>query len=260
MAAIKNIVIIGSGNVATHLALTLTAKKCTITQIYSRTKKNAAALAKKISAKTSFSNKIKDIDTTADLYIIAVADDAIIKITRKLKLKNKLVVHTSGSNEMTILKTVSKNYGVIYPLQTFSLNKHIDFKMVPVFIEANSKSNSVLLKQFASLFSDNVSKLSSNERMQLHIAAVVACNFTNHLFVLAEQILSKNKLNFKLLKPLIEETVAKALSQSPITAQTGPAVRNDFKTVSAHIKTLSKNKKLKKIYQLISKSIIDTHR
>ncbi len=249
-----SISIIGSGNVATQLGLILHSEGYMINQVYSQSKKNASLLAKKLKAEaiTDFKKLSKD----SSIYIIAVKDDAIESVAKQLKLTNQIIVHTSGSVSMDVLKKSSKNYGVFYPLQTFSKEKLANFKVIPVCIEANNSSTSTTLEYFAKSISSNVQKTNSEQRKKIHLAAVFACNFSNHLYAIAEQLLSKNKLSLDLLKPLIEETANKIKENKPSKVQTGPASRNDKKTMSAHLKLLSKEKDLQKLYNLLSESII----
>ena len=250
------LILIGAGNVATNLGITLFKEGYLISQVYSPTKKSAETLAKKIKAEAI--TDIKKLNTNASIYNIAIKDDAIEKLAKKLKLKDQIVVHTSGTVSMNALKSVSKNYGVFYPLQTFSKDKILDLKSVPFCIEANNKSTSTTLNYFAKSISGNVQNIDSEQRKIIHLAAVFACNFSNHLYAVAENILTKNKLSLDLLKPLIKETSSKIKNDTPSKMQTGPAIRGDRKTMDAHLKLLSGKKEYKQIYQLLSKSIIDS--
>jgi predicted short-subunit dehydrogenase-like oxidoreductase (DUF2520 family) len=247
------VVLLGAGNVATQLGMTLHQNGYLISQVYSPTKKSATALAKKL--KSTPVSDLKKIDHTASIYIIAVKDDAISTLAKQLKLKDQLIMHTSGTVEMDVLKGCSKNYGVFYPLQTFSKDKQVDFKNVPVCIESSNKATTLSLQYFAKSISRNVQKINSEQRKILHLAAVFACNFSNHLYTIAASILADHRLSFDLLKPLIAETADKIKSNDPVKMQTGPAIRNDVKTMHAHLKLLSKDKKLKMIYKLMSDHI-----
>jgi predicted short-subunit dehydrogenase-like oxidoreductase (DUF2520 family) len=247
------ITIIGAGNLATQLGLTLYNEGYFISQIYSRNLKNASLLAKKIKGEAI--TDLKNLSSDSSIYIIAVKDDAIESVAGQLNFKDKIVVHTSGSIPIDVLKHCSKNYGVFYPLQTFSKEKSVDFKTIPVCIEANNSKTSTTLQYFAKSISENVKKVNSEQRKKIHLAAVFACNFSNYMYVVAEKILKKDKLSLDLLKPLIEETASKIKNYSPSVVQTGPAIRNDKKTMVAHIKLLSKEKDLQKIYTLLSESI-----
>lgn len=246
--------IIGSGNLATQLGLALHKEGYLISQVYSRNKKNASLLSKKIKAEAI--TDLKKLSKDSSIYIIAVKDDAIEAVAKQLKLLDQILVHTSGSVSMDVLKKSSKNYGVFYPLQTFSKEKKADFKTIPICIEANKKNTSTTLEYFAKSISSNVKRVNSEQRKKIHLAAVFACNFSNHMYAIAEQLLAKDKLSLDLLKPLIEETANKIKENKPSKVQTGPAARNDKKTMDAHLKLLSKEKDLQKIYELISKSIV----
>lgn len=250
-----HIVLIGAGNTATQLGIALYKEGYFISQVYSRTKKSAEALAKKINSKAI--TDFKKLELSDAIYIIAVKDDAIQKITKQLKLKNQIVVHTSGTVSIEILKKCSKNFGVFYPLQTFSIEKPVDFKTVPVCIEANNKTTATTLQYFAKSISNKVFKINSDQRKIIHLAAVFACNFSNHMYAIASSILEKNKLSFDILKPLIEETANKIKMNSPDKMQTGPAIRGDKKTMNEQMKILSRDKTLKSLYNLLSKSIIE---
>lgn len=249
-----NIVFIGSGNVATQMGLALKKAGHNILQVYSRSPSSRRALA--IRLRSQPINSLKKTDLTADLFIIAIKDDAVNSIVKQLKVNDKLVVHTSGSLPLKILKTVSANFGVLYPLQTLSKNKIVDFSSVPLCIEANTKVNEKKLQTIAYSISKHVHLVDSEKRKVLHLAAVFACNFTNHMYALAEKLLRKNKLPFELLLPLIQETADKIKQASPSIMQTGPAIRNDKSIMKAHMILLSKQKRIKKIYKLMSQSIM----
>ncbi len=249
------IVIIGAGNVATQLCLALKKSKHTIVQVYSKHKSSAGILAK--SLKCDFTNQPENIDTSADIYIIAVNDDSIIEVVKHLRLIDKIVIHTSGSVDMNILAPSSKNIGVFYPLQTFSKNNKVNFKIIPICIEANNNATFRVLNSLAKSVSNKVQKINSEQRKTIHLAAVFANNFCNHLYAIASDILESANVSFDILKPLIEETSKKIKNSSPVETQTGPAIRDDKKTMSSHLKMLSQKKKYQQLYNLISKSIID---
>ena len=249
------IVFIGAGNVATQLSLALKKSRHTIVQIVSNHKSSASTLAKLLNC--DYTINPEKINRSADIYIISVNDDAIAEVVKQLKLKDKIVVHTSGSVEMNILKSVSGNYGVFYPLQTFSRNGITDFKTIPVCIEANNSSTFKLLESVAKSISNNVQKINSEQRKTIHLAAVFACNFSNHLYSIASSILESSNLSLDILKPLIEETSKKIKNNFPAKIQTGPAIRGDKKTMDNHLRMLASEKKYTQIYKLMSQSIID---
>ena len=254
MKDIGKIVLLGSGNVATHLAIALKEAGKTIVQIYSRTLENAGFLAKKV--KADFTTDIAKIACNADLYIIAVSDDALAEVANGIDVNNNLIVHTSGSAPMDILKSCSENRGVLYPLQTFSRSRNIDFGKVPLCIEANSIESRERLKNLALSLSENIHFVDSEKRRVLHLAAVFACNFSNFMYTIAQKITEENNLSFDILKPLIEETAAKIEEITPVEAQTGPAVRGDEKIMKLHMDMLRKYPEFMEIYRLISEKII----
>jgi len=253
MNSIQHIVFIGAGNVATHLATAFQQSGKTIDQIYSRSEYSAKKLANKIGC--SYTTNINELNLNSELYIVAVKDQVLPEILKKIKLKKKLIVHTSGLHTMNLLKKCSENYGIFYPLQTLTIKRKINTNAIPICIEANSKTNQELLSDLAYLFTKNVSIVDSEERKILHLAAVFACNYTNYLYSIAADILKNAKIPFNLLHPLIKETAEKAIETGPNEAQTGPAHRNDLKVIQSHKKML-KNKEQKNIYSLLSKSII----
>lgn len=249
----KGIVIIGAGNVATHLAVALQKNKFTIRSIYSRSISSAEKLANKLNV--SFANSIEEIPSDADLYIVSIKDEAIENLLTTLKVNNGVVVHTAGSIPLNVFHGKSTNYGVFYPLQTFSRNRELDFSKVPICIEANSSEVENKLFHLASCLTESVYKIDSEKRMSLHLAAVFACNFANHMFSIATNVLEQSDISFDLLKPLIEETAKKAIDCDPIHAQTGPAIRNDQNVIKKHLDMLNDNNEYQKIYSFVSGSI-----
>ena len=252
----KNIALIGAGNVATHLGLALTASGYNIVQVYSRTEESAGQLADRTSA--IFTTDINNISGDADIYILAVKDEAIEDIVDHINISDKLIIHTSGSISMDVLKNASENYGVLYPLQTFSKNTEINFKTVPLCIEANTGINENSLLSLARDISDNVHLIDTQQRKLLHLAAVFTCNFSNHMYSVSEEVLKKGNLAFDMLKPLIMETARKIENNSPGDVQTGPAIREDQKIIDEHLEYLSGSPTYRDLYKLISKSIIET--
>ncbi|RZL37235.1 MULTISPECIES: Rossmann-like and DUF2520 domain-containing protein [Pedobacter] len=248
-----NIVLLGSGNVATHLAKALNAKGEQVLQVYSQNLLNAKLLAKQLNAEAI--DNLAQVDQTADLYIISVKDDAIEHVATSLKNVNGLVVHTSGTTDISILSSHVKNGGVFYPLQTFSKIKALSFDDVPLCIEANDDNQLQILKDLANKLSDQVYELDGAKRKVLHLAAVFACNFPNHLFAMAHKILEENNLDFNIIRPLIAETADKVMDNLPESVQTGPAVRNDENTMNKHLEMLENKPDMQNIYKTISSSI-----
>lgn len=247
------IVFIGSGNVASHLGMALKDAGNEILQIYSQTEKSADVLARKLN--TNYTISLSEIETNAELYIISVSDDIVVQLLDHLSLKDKFVVHTSGFLSMDLLQKTSENYGVLYPLQTFSKLRNVDMKTVPICIEANTKENLEKLRSLARQISDDVREINSEQRKKIHLAAVFACNFPNFMYVIAEKLLEDSKINFDILKPLIMETAEKVQAINPTEAQTGPAVRGDEKVIFKHLELLNNYPAYKQLYQLISKEI-----
>lgn len=247
------VVLLGAGNVATHLINAfLQAKNIDLVQVYSR-KTTRLQNFKTIVDTTSNLKQLKE----ADVYIIAISDDAIAEFSSKLDLKNSLVVHTSGSVALNGLDNTLSRKGVFYPLQTFSATKKIDFTTIPICIEATDNNDLEILKKLASSISKNVFDIDSKQRKNLHLAAVFVNNFANHMYHIGNEICTANNVSFKILQPLIEETAKKVLDLTPYEAQTGPAKRKDTETIAKHLKVLPENQQ--EIYKLITKSISETY-
>lgn len=253
MSSIKSISFIGSGNVATHLAQALHNQGFIIDQIFSRNIDRALELAEKVEALAI--DNIANVNSTSDLYILAVKDDAIESTLRLISDKNIFIVHTSGSIGINIFeKTGFSNYGIFYPLQTFSKNKPVNFLEIPICIEATHEEQ--LLIEIANQLSNLVYQVSSEQRKKLHLAAVFACNFSNYMYHIAEDICLENEVNFNILKPLIKETAQKISLNHPHEVQTGPAIRGDQKIIESHLNQLSENKDYQEIYRLITDNIL----
>ena len=246
-----SIVIIGSGNVAQHLITAfLQSNEIELIQVFSRQKESVSHLISSDKIVSEY-EEIKD----ADLYLIAVSDNAIADVSTKLPFENRLVVHTSGSMPMEILDSKNRR-GVFYPLQTFTKNKPVNFKEIPICLEAENEKDFKTIETVAKTISSVVQSISSEQRKALHVAAVFVCNFVNHLYKIGNEICEENQLSFELLKPLIIETAQKIIHLSPENAQTGPAKRNDSETINTHLNFLS-DENQKEIYKLLTKSIID---
>lgn len=253
---IKDIVIIGSGNLATNLAFEFIKSKKNVKCIYSRTENNAKILADQCNC--AYTDKLDELPKSADLYIIAVKDSAIEEIAGKLGGLSGIIVHTSGSTPMSVFPDSIKNCGVFYPLMTFSKADQLLFRDIPICIEANLSGKNIDLMRFAKSISKNVYNISSDKRMMLHLAAVFACNFTTFNYTVAEELLQKNDLSFNLLKPLILQTAKNIMIGKPAEHQTGPAVREDEIVMRKQVKILSDMPEYKEMYQLLSKLIIST--
>jgi predicted short-subunit dehydrogenase-like oxidoreductase (DUF2520 family) len=248
----QKIVMIGAGNVATHLCLALKNAGCHILQVYSRDLSNAECLAPLVEAAAI--DALSEVRTDADLYIISVSDSAIEEVALGMPDVGGVVVHTAGSIDMAVLDRFPL-HGVLYPFQTFTREKELDFEQVPLLVEGNVSASKRLVAEVANAISSNVQKANGEKRRTLHISAVFACNFVNHLYALADELLEKEGLDFSMLAPLIKETTQKALSMKPAHAQTGPARRGDKAVMHHHIEALNSGTFHHDIYVLLSESI-----
>ncbi len=255
MQEINKAVIIGAGNVATHLGPALKESGMQIMQVFSRTRASAEILARKIGCE--YTTDIKKIQEGADIYVFCLSDSALFPILEQFPHKGTLSVHTSGSLSIDIFKAAAfTKAGVFYPLQTFSKNTRPDFQKIPICLEANNEELLTKLEKIALAISPDVRQINSAQREILHLAAVFACNFTNHMLAISNEILEMNQLPTDILHPLIEETIRKAIQQNPAAIQTGPAMRKDYLIMGKHIKQLSALPEYRKIYTFISESII----
>lgn len=253
-----NITIIGSGNVATNLTLALHKSGHKIDCVYSRDLDNASLLANKVGAKAC--NNQSNLASQSDLFIIAVSDGAISDIANSWNFNDATVVHTAGSVSLDTLKEASPNIGVLYPLQTFTKDKIIEFKTVPILIEGSNKRTRKFLRYIADNISDNTIEVDSQQRLHTHIAAVFANNFTNHCIATAQELLKNDGINPDIISPLIVETFAKLQNLPASDIQTGPARRNDKDTIDKHLKALADNKNALETYKTISSSITNKYK
>ena len=248
------IVFIGSGNLATQLGLALNEAGQQIVQVFSKTAEHAGELAAKLGC--AYTTNIDEISENADIYIISVKDDAIATLAEKVgrKAQNAIILHTAGSIAMEVLQPYAQHYGVLYPMQTFSKNKPVDFKPIPCFIEASDDATLSAIRTLAESVSQNVVPATSAQRKKLHLAAVLACNFTNHCYRLAEKVLEEEQMDFKLFLPLIDETARKVATLSPKQAQTGPMMRWDTGVMQMQMDLLN-DERTRQIYKLMAESI-----
>lgn len=249
-----NIVMIGAGNLATQLSLALKESGQNILQVYSRTENHAQELAEKMGC--AYTHHIDEISKKADVYILSVKDDAISGIAASIcgYNSNAVFVHTAGSVPMDIFKNHATHYGVLYPMQTFSKNRKVDFRPIPCFLEASDSQTLELLRHLAASISDHVEMADSEKRKKLHLAAVFACNLTNHCYRLAERVLEAEQIDFRLYLPLIHETANKVTTLSPKEAQTGPMVRYDTGVMNRQLELIS-DERTRQIYRLMAESI-----
>lgn len=248
-----SVVILGAGNVATHLFKGFEkTNDVSVVQWYNRSKSSIQPYSHLVDV-TDDLNALKD----ADVYIIAVSDDAISELSSNLPFDDKLVVHTSGSASVYDLDMKLKR-GVLYPLQSFSKDAEMDFANVPICVETIDKACFPLLKKLVLSLGSPIKRINSDQRRVLHLAAVFVNNFTNQLYRIGHEITESEGAEFDLLKPLIAETANKIQDMSPFKAQTGPAKRNDKKTIKKHLKQLD-NEHHKAVYELLTDSIKRTH-
>lgn len=248
------IVIIGSGNLATHLSLALKEAGCDIVQVFSRTAVHAEALAQQIGC--SYTDCVDAIRSDADIYIFSVKDDALATLITEVcrKRPDALFLHTAGSLPMTVFEGQASHYGVLYPMQTFSKARRVEFREIPCFIEASDAQSLTTVRSLAERISAHVVDCDSEKRKKMHLAAVFACNLTNHCYRLAERVLEAEHIDFRLFLPLIEETARKVKTMSPKEAQTGPMVRYDQNVMNMQMSMLS-DARTREIYRLMAESI-----
>lgn len=233
----SSITIIGQGNVGTHLCVALSDAVDELISISSRT--------------------LEDLPLDSDAYLIAVSDDAIEEVAAHLPKLNGIVAHTSGSKSIDILSKYFNRYGVFYPLQTFTKYSDLNYSQIPVFIEGSDTAVTTELMRIASLFTSHIHRADSALRRRLHVSAVLACNYTNHLWYLADSLLQRDGLSLEILRPLIDATIEKLRYLSPADAQTGPAARGDMDTIQAHMEELA-NTTYGSIYKLLAESILNS--
>lgn len=248
------IVIIGSGNLATQLSLALKEAGKEIVQVFSRTEEHASELADKLGC--AYTINPDEIDKNADIYIFSVKDDALSHLAASIckDRPNALFLHTAGSVPMDIFKGHASRYGVLYPMQTFSKNRRVDFHEIPCFIEASNEKSLATIRSLAESISGHVVDCDSAKRKKMHLAAVFACNLTNHCYRLAERVLDAEQINFNLFLPLIDETAKKVAEMSPKDAQTGPMIRYDVEVMNRQL-ALIPDDLTRQIYRLMAESI-----
>ncbi len=250
------IVLLGSGNVATCLGRLCIFAHHEVIQVFGRNASSVAKLTEEMNSKPVM--EWSEIDPDADFYIAAVSDGALEHLHQHLKLVRGILVHTAGAVSMQVLSKISKNYGVLYPLQ--SLRKEIaHYHHIPLLVDGNTPDDKTLISDFAASLSGKTGYANDAQRLRLHLAAVLVSNFTNHLFTLANDFCTREKLDFNLLLPLMEHTVSRLHSFPPNLLQTGPAVRNDTGSMETHLELLSNYPGIAGIYQQMTKSIQDYH-
>ena len=251
----SKIALIGAGNLATNIGKALVHAGHIIVQVYSRTLESASQLSK-----ITGGNAITDLHqlvNDADLYLVSVKDSALSTLLPVLckGREDRLFVHTAGSIPMDIFQPYARHYGVIYPMQTFSKQKEVNFREIPCFIEGSDEPSMALIRTLCTTLTDRIIPLASEDRKYLHLAAVFACNFVNHCYALADDLLKRHHIPFDVMLPLIDETARKVHSLSPDEAQTGPAIRYDKNVILRQEKLLEDHPLAQKIYALMSESI-----
>lgn len=254
------VAILGTGNVAWHLAPALEDAGHIVTEVYGRDHNKVQQITKRL-YNTEGKTDLDFSESEAEIFILAVSDQAISELADEVILpEDSILVHTSGAVSQDILDYSSaSNTGIFYPLQTFTKDREINFEEVPFLLESEDGSTLQKLKKLAKSLSPLQYIVKSKDRMALHVAAVFASNFSNHMLRLAEEIMARKGLDYEMLKPLIIETMSKSLELGAKKAQTGPAVRSDFNTLDAHYKFLNYNEQVAEIYRLISQDIIDSY-
>ncbi len=252
--------VVGAGRVAHHLAQTLV-KQHQIIQIYGRSLEKVTVLADKVGAIAI--TDPKQLNADIDLVIIAVSDQSIKATIQQLHifLPQALIVHTSGSTNLNVLTQHHARAGVFYPLQTFSLDREVDWDTTPLFVEAAEAADLRLLTELAQSLSQRVYQYNSAQRLSLHLAAVFACNFSNYCYDMAKQVVDAQQVDFSLLYPLMLETANKATQHDPRQMQTGPAMRGDQNIINMHEQMLedAQQMDLKQIYAILSQHILKRH-
>lgn len=269
------IVLIGAGNLATHLGKALHAAGHDMVQVFSRTMQSAETLASLLDAEPL--TDIAQVRDDADVYIFSVKDSALLQLVAQLcrheadglgedgavnalrKAKKgeheRVFLHTAGSMPLSVFKGMAQHYGVLYPMQTFSKQREVDFSIIPCFVEANDEFAQKQIEGMAREISGRVYQLSSEDRKYLHLSAVFACNFANHCYAISQELLEEHGIPFDVMLPLINETAAKVHEMKPKDAQTGPAVRYDENVIGKQSKLLENHPHFKKVYDSMSKSI-----
>ena len=253
---LMRIAFVGAGNVATHLALAMHAAGWSVVAVYSRTQTSAVALASRLGCvATDCLSALPE----ADVYVFSVVDNVLPTLLTTFTQQGRqgLWVHTAGSIPLSVFKGLHTEAGVLYPMQTFSKTKEVDFSQVPLFIEATTSQSLEKIQQIAHSLSPHVQVLDSQARGRMHVAAVFACNFVNHCYAHAARLMEQSGLPFSLLWPLIDETAHKVHQLKPADAQTGPAVRHDDAVMERHLELLNDHPRQAELYQLMSNSIME---
>lgn len=252
------ITVIGAGNVGWHITKAFYDAGCTVNEVYSRNLGTAAQVARSIPGCKSV-DTLNFSQSVSSFFVLCVPDDSLPEVICQLQVPDEaVVVHTSGSTTIDLLGRF-RHFGVLYPLQTFSRNRSVDFSIIPLLTEASDEYAGQQIAILARKLSDKVSILSSEQRKSVHLAAVFANNFTNHLLSITGKILEKEGMELGILESLIRETVNKAFESGALLSQTGPAVRNDMNTIATHLDMLADNKHAEKVYRTMTESILSAY-
>lgn len=252
----EQISIIGSGNVGWHLAIQLEKAGHTVNEVFSRDIAHAEKLTDALYT-TAATDSLDFTESDSEVFLLAVPDDKLDWVASEILVpEGSIVAHTAGSKPLSVLSGYEFSAAVFYPLQTLTKGKLVDFSDVPLCIEAEDDDVLKRLLALAKTLSSRVEVVTTEQRAVLHVAAVFACNFTNHLLHLASNIVEAEDLDFEILHPLVAETINKAMEMGPAASQTGPAIRGDVRTMDRHLHYLDDNPELKRLYQLLSISII----
>ena len=257
-ANIQNIIVLGSGNLAVHLVRAFVLAGKNIRQVYSRSGKLPGL--NDVAGNIEIIHDLQDMSKDADLYVLSVPDRALPEIISRITLPDHLIVHTSGSVSIDVFEDRFRYYGVFYPVQTFSKKKALAYKNIPVCIESNDPAGIQALTKLAEDVFGRACEMDSPARLKIHMAAVFASNFTNHLYDIAHDLLDSSDIPFDIIRPLIMEAAAKVQADHPASVQTGPAQRGDHSIIEKHLKELAGSPDLRDIYKMITDSIISFKR
>jgi len=247
------VVLVGAGNTATVLGRKMKECGTEIIQVISKSEKHAHRLASTL--QTEYSNNLVALHSSAQLVIIAVNDQEIATVANQLPANNAIVVHTAGAVGIEVLQSTGAKFGVMYPVQSLSKNA-VSLPEIPVLIDGNTDSVKGALSAFVSTWSAMPIFAGNEQRLRIHLAAVIANNFTNHIMALTEDFCKKEKVDFQVLLPIIKETVNRIQYTSPSLLQTGPASRGDIATIDKHLHHLNRLPELRKLYLKLTESII----
>lgn len=250
------ICILGSGNVAHHISKALVNAGHQIVQVYSRNISTSKAVAKRCKAEAI--SDISKLCDSADIYLLSVSDTAIKNVAKSIPFKlndSQIIAHTAGSVTITELDSAGKNYGSFYPLQTFSKSRRLLFKNIPMCIFGSNDYTTQKLEQLANTISKDVRSIDDSTRKEIHLSAVLACNFVTHLIAEAEDLLQAANVDSSILSPLLHETIAKTVSLGAMASQTGPARRGDTQVINSHLEMLSSKPDTQKLYKQLSAAI-----